>query len=132
MRLAGQGGASYCTRNYEIMRAGHPLLTRYYVDYSGIWFVTGAILMFLVLVIVFVGKIVTRQSVDLRDKKSRQWVLPASLLSGILMVIWYTLMEPNLWDPKKALFVGELWILAMVLETIAFEKEDTSAYRNSW
>ena len=115
LRLAGQGGSSYCARNYEIMRAGHPLLTAYYVDYCGIWSVAGVITVLLKGLMAFVSSIFAKQKLGLRqEKRSRQWMLSAGLVSGLLMVIWYTLMAPNLWDPKKALFVGCLWIWVMM------------------
>ena len=73
--------------------------------------------MVLMAVMAFLNRIVTKQSVDLKEeKRSRQWMLSAGLLSGILMVTWYTLMEPNLWDPQKGLYVGSLWILWIVNE----------------
>ena len=116
LRLGGQGGSSYCARNYEIMRAGHPLLTAYYVDYSGSWFVAGMVLRVLELVIAFAAgaKVAGQRPSITQEKRSRQWLLSAGLVSGLLMVIWYTLMEPNLWDPKKALFVGCLWFFVML------------------
>ena len=124
LRLAGKGGYSLCGRNYEVMRAGHPLLTRYYVDYSAIWFVSGVMLLVVLAVADWFGR---GLGTDVKqDKKSRQWILSAGMISGGLMVIWYTLWESNLWDPKKALFVGALWILSMIVR-----KEFTGTRQNS-
>ena len=117
LRLSGKGGSSYCGRNYEIMRAGHPLLTGYYVDYSAIWFVVGMICILLM-------KMMSGKESCRNYKPEKKGMYVAGLLSGLLMICWYTLWEPGLWDPKKALFVGVLWILVMGLAATVVEKEN--------
>lgn len=124
LRLAGKGGTSYCARNYELMRAGHPRLTGYYVDYSGMWFAAG-------LVCVLFLKMISGKERKRWDKLKNKWMCTVGLVTALLMVCWYTLATAGLWDPKKALFVGELWMLAMILEVIMQGREESSGYQNS-
>ena len=116
IRLGGKGGSSYCIRNYEIMRKAHPFLTSCYLGYSVWWHVMGILGTFMLAV----GRLRRIPENEVKAG-SAKWYLrcisTAGILSGVLMVGYYTIWAFNLWDPKKALFVGLLWGLWMILET---------------
>jgi hypothetical protein len=123
LRLGGKGGSSYCNRNYEIMRQGHPVLTAYYIQYTGWWFAIGmfcATLAFLVRGITGCSE----EGDEYYVKRNWRWFWGVGLVSGLLMVTWYTFQVSGLWNPKKALFVGCLWIFWMLREVVlCYEKE---------
>lgn len=126
LRLDGKGGSSYCNRNYEIMRQSHPLITGYYIQYASWWFMTGmlgTVLMFLTGLVA--GKAV--KNVAGSVEKSRWWLWRTGIVSGLFMIGWYTFWTAGLWDPKKALFIGCIWILWTLRNVVwCSEKKEAS------
>lgn len=117
IRLGGKGGPSYCLRNYEIMREDHPLLTSCFLGYSAWWHVVGMLGVFIMVVGRLCSNRTNRVKATVAEKECWRCVLTAGVLSATLMIGYYTLWASNLWDPKKALFVGILWSLWMIRET---------------
>lgn len=137
--LGGKDYSSYGMRNYEIMRQDHPLLTRYYMDYSIWWFYVGFALA--------AGLTVLRALVALlcgrRQQKSYArecepeglrcrvrvgavkggFSLCVCIFGAAAMVAWYALQNTGLWDYKNALFVGGLWMLWMIKGAYAGTRE---------
>lgn len=104
--LAGRGYDSYLGRNYDVMRQEAPKLTGYYMDYSCWWFMVGVVLAVVLLPGAFGNK-----------KKIAKTLLPTMVcvVSAGCMVIWYTLQGAGVWDYKNALFVGQLWLIGMMV-----------------
>lgn len=111
--LDGRGYSSYCARNYETMRQECPLLTKYYMQYTAWWFVTG--------VIITAGM----QLLGLFKRHKRSF-FPAivCILSAGIMAIWYTLSGAGVWDYKNGLFAGILCVIWMILMTAKGVEEE--------
>lgn len=107
---------SYSGRNYDIMRSKTPFLTKYYMDYSCMWF--GAAL---VLTAVLEG---VRLAAGLTEKAERRkrlqrlgrWLLTAvcCVFSLGVLVLVYTLRGAGMMDYKKSIAVTLLWICWML------------------
>lgn len=106
MFLEGRGYASYCCRNYEIMREAHPRLTAYYMSYSAWWFTNGVVLAALAALLCCGEK---------TGQKPAVFPIFICVVTAGGMIAWYTLQEAGLWDYKKALLVGGLWMTGMAL-----------------
>ncbi len=117
--LDGINYSSFGMRNYEVMRQDHPLLTRYYIDYSIRWFTVGIILtagMFALkkLTEVLAGGL-QKDSHYIGEASTRGgFVFWTLMISAGASVLWYTMQNTGLWDYKKALLAGCLWMLWMM------------------
>ncbi len=103
MLLKGRGYDSYVGRNYEIMKAEAPVLTKHYVNYSCWWFVVGIVLAF----IIEVGLLLLK-------KRSRIYTVVICVVTSVSQIMWYALMGAGVWDYKNALFVGAVWLVWMI------------------
>jgi len=123
--LDGRGYSSLCMRNYEVMRASQPLLTRYYMDYSLRWLMVGALLAALMQA----SKILKSwKHYGISCMKQGNWyALCVCVLTAGAMALWYTLQEAGMWDYKKGLFVGGVWVMWMVYGAMNAADEDMDA-----
>lgn len=101
-QLEGMGYPSYSGRNYEIMKAAAPGLTRLYVSYEGWWFATG-------LVLAAFTRLLTLK------RKKPDFLGEVSFLVGnaLLMVCYYTMRGSGIMDYKLTGFVTALWMLVI-------------------
>lgn len=107
LMLTGRGYDSYVGRNYEIMKQETPVLIRYYVDYSSLWFLVGILLAFVVEIgLLLCGAV--------RGQMERMFSAVICLIMSEVSVLWYTLRGAGMWDYKNALFAGAMWLIWMI------------------
>lgn len=132
-QLTGKVYDSYSGRNYDIMRARSPLLTKYYLNYGCWWFAAGlglAAVMWLVRAAEFIGRLF----------HAKKWIaLPQGsilipvfcLLTGGALTAAYTLRGAGMMDYKKTIAIGLLWIWWMLTESAAgLRQNDAEAAKN--
>lgn len=100
LMLDKRGYDSYTLRNYELMRRHVPVLTTYYFHYGCWWFSAGVILACLLRIILRIR--------DFAWKKVFFW--GTLIVSGICMAVWYTMRGGGMFDYKKTIVIGCLWI----------------------
>ena len=107
-QLDGVGGDSFSGRNYEIMKAKMPFLTKWYVRYGGFCFL-------LCMLVIFFDKVMEKTGTRkadteelITDKKdvARSW-----WITVILMSIYYTMLGYGRMDYKLSVFIMILWVL---------------------
>ena len=98
--LTDGGKESYFGRNYEIMKAKMPALTKEYVHFSNWWFVAGIVLSGILW-------ICSGIKINLR-------IPVLLLLSAGVMIGYYTLSGAGIMDYKNAIFVMMLWYAWML------------------
>lgn len=135
MFLVGRGYDSYAGRNYEIMKERAPLLTKYYVDYSGWWLPVGIALSAASAALAWLSSGIFSGKEALRGKWSKKSLTgeaspmaagfrgKSSLLPALVCVLtagagvlWYTLQGAGVWDYKNVLLGGALWVTWMAAE----------------
>lgn len=94
---------SFSTRNYEIMRSAHPVLTKVYAEYTSWWFTVG-------LVIAAVTGILNGRG----KKPAKTAGAGVVVFLSCAVVAWYTLQGAGVMDYKKTIFIGALWMLWLV------------------
>lgn len=101
-QLEGVGYQSYSGRNYEIMKAHTPGITKHYIAYEGWWFVIGIVVAALISVL------------TIKDKR-KSFLEEKGLLivSALVMVIYYTMQGAGIMDYKQTIYVTVLWTLWM-------------------
>ena len=109
----GRGYESFAGRNYEIMKEKMPLLTRYYVDYSGWWLVAGIVLTAIVELILLLQK-----------NKKRPAMGVICIVSAGVLILWYIMQGAGVWDYKNGLLVGALWSVWMVHRAVKCTDEE--------
>ena len=101
--LQGRGYDSYCARNYEVMRQNAPILTKYYMQYLYRWFPAA------------LGIAAILQLLELTKKGKKKLFMPfVCVCFAGAIIVRYTFWGAGIWDYKKALFVGGLWLIWMV------------------
>ena len=123
MFLAGRGYDSYAGINYGVMKRDTPILTKYYVNYSGWWLVAGILLsaigMFCsVLSLLSLRKKAVEKQATGKEAGKTVAVVTISILAAVVMIVWYTMQDSGVWDYKNGLFVGTLWITGMLFEAL--------------
>ncbi len=103
LQLRGKGYDSYSGRNYEIMRSNSPILTKYYLQYSGWWFAVGIALAVMI-------RLLTRQ---INKGKLCAPGMLLFLLTGAVMTGWYTMQGAGIMDYKQTAAIGVCWTLWM-------------------
>lgn len=101
--LRGRGGYSFSGRNYEIMKAAAPGLTRSYVRYGSWWFLIG-------IVLGAAGFAVRSPG----NKLDRLGPVVLLVVSCMAMTAFYTLSGAGIMDYKNTLFVVILWYAWMM------------------
>lgn len=101
-QLEGVGYQSYSGRNYEIMKAHAPGITKHYIAYEGWWFVTGIVVAALISIITINDK-----------RKSLLAGKGLLIVSALVMVIYYTMQGAGIMDYKQTIYVTVLWTLWM-------------------
>ncbi|MBE5873201.1 MAG: hypothetical protein E7287_02210 [Lachnospiraceae bacterium] len=111
-QLEGAGYQSYTGRNYEIMKANTPGITRHYVAYEGWWFVVGIVTAAIIGVLTIKGK------------KKSHWIEKILLImSALVMVIYYTMQGAGIMDYKQTIYVTVLWALWMCRHVMPEDNE---------
>lgn len=111
---------SYSGRNYDIMRAETPYLTKYYMDYSCWWFVAGLVLTAITQFLSFGNCLVKNR----KQKLSLPWngrgvlVVVNVLFTSGMLVLLYTLRGAGMMDYKKSIAVTLLWIWWMLFACV--------------
>lgn len=118
-QLTGKVYASYSGRNYDSMRAEAPLLTKYYLDYSCWWFVTGLLFTVVLSLLEAVNCMVSHRNIPKanRTKVPDKGVAASRcmyLFVAGMMVIWYTMRGAGMMDYKNTITVGILWCAWML------------------
>lgn len=112
MLLQGRGYYSYCMRNYDIMRSGFPVLTKYYFNYACWWFVAGLILAgFLQCVRGCKSFLDRRKETGLKFIQWRYlcwWSVVA--VSCLGMMIWYAMQGGGIYDYKNTAAISCVWM----------------------
>lgn len=101
--LNGRGGNSFSGRNYEIMKARTPGLTRNFVRYGSWWFLIGILL--------GAAGFAVR---SLGNKLDRLGPAVLLIVSCLAMVVYYTLCGAGVMDYKNTVFVVILWYAWMM------------------
>ena len=104
LQLSGRAYDSCSGRNYEIMFMHHPLLTKYYVDYSCWWFFVAVGSAALTAV---AGCTAGARRVSL--PKAVFLAVNVAAMGGI--VLYYTLQGAGIADYKLTVAAAQLWIL---------------------
>lgn len=105
MLLEGSGYESYAGRNYEIMKAEIPMLTKHYMNFSAWWFGVGIVIALMIEILFAL------------QKRKRNWItFLYCVVPSVVSVLWYTLQGAGIGDYKNGLFVGVMWLLWMVLQ----------------
>lgn len=124
LMLQRRGYDSYSGRNYDIMLEHAPMITKYYVNYSGWWFAVGLLLTCLMQILV-----VWQQGLRPWLRKNRLWILTC-VLSGGALVVWYTMQGAGMFDYKNSIGLTMLWLVWMAVTAIgniedkAYGRED--------
>jgi hypothetical protein len=103
--LSGRVYASAGGRNYEIMKAAAPGVTKVFVAYGNIWFAIGGILM-LLQVILFRTTLVGAK----HEKSKRTFLL---VLTGLPVLGYGLFTGGGMMDYKRVIFITWLWGLGM-------------------
>ena len=119
-QLTGKAYDSYSGRNYDIMRAGTPQLTEYYLNYSCWWFAAG-----LGLAVLVQAGVVLKALYGAWRRTSRisfhggkvLSVLICLFTSGVLVLL-YSLRGAGMMDYKKSVVVTLLWLLWALLSCV--------------
>lgn len=111
-QLEGVGYQSYSGRNYEIMKAHTPGITKHYIAYEGWWFVTGIVVAALISIITINDK-----------RKSLLAGKGLLIVSALVMVIYYTMQGAGIMDYKQTIYVTVLWTLWMCSRAIPDKTE---------
>ena len=116
-QLTGKAYDSYSGRNYDIMRAGMPQLTEYFLNYSCWWFAAGLCVAGAVQAAVigkaFYGAWRRKGSLTFHGGKVLS-VLICLFTSGVLVLL-YSLRGAGMMDYKKSIAVTLLWLLWALL-----------------
>ncbi|MCM1045118.1 MAG: hypothetical protein NC417_06385 [Candidatus Gastranaerophilales bacterium] len=116
MLLQGRGYHSYCMRNYDVMRSGFPILTKYYYHYACWWFVAGWLLAGLLQCMrwckCFLEQKKERKLIGIPWKKICWWSVVAVFSLG--MMIWYAMQGGGIYDYKNTVAVSCVWMAWMV------------------
>ena len=96
--LADGGYESYFGRNYEIMKAQRPGLTKEYIHFSNWWFVAGIVLSVILL-------LCSRQKIKWKQPIITTFVL----LTACVIIAYYTLSGAGIMDYKNSIFIMMLW-----------------------
>lgn len=121
MFLTGRGYDSYAGINYGVMKRNTPILTKYYVDYSGWWLVAGVLLSGIGMLCSFLSWLSLRKQAMEKQTTGKEAVgrtvaiVAISIFTAVVMIVWYTMQGSGVWDYKNGLFVGTLWITWMLL-----------------
>lgn len=107
---------SYSGRNYDIMRSKTPFLTKYYMDYSCMWFGAGLVLTAVLEGVRLAAGLTEKAERRKRLQKLCRWLLTAvcCVFSSGVLVLVYTLRGAGMMDYKKSIAVTLLWICWML------------------
>lgn len=110
--LERRGYDSYSTRNYELMLHHAPVLTTRYFHYGCWWFAVGLIVAGLLQFMLWIRTLVRwrgkRESNTFLWRKAFFW--GTMIVSGICMAGWYAMRGGGMFDYKKTIVIGCLWI----------------------
>jgi hypothetical protein len=103
--LSGRVYASAGGRNYEIMKAAAPGVTKVFVAYGNIWFVAGCILLLLQVIL-------SRTTLEgwKQEKPGKTLLL---VLTGLPVLVYGLLTGGGMMDYKRVIFITWLWGLGM-------------------
>lgn len=117
LQLEGEAYDSCSGRNYEMMRNGTPVLTKYYVRVSCRWFTASLILLAVAVALDCIGR-------SSRTRESAK-VFPffAAAASAGAVVLFFTMQGAGIMDYKYTVWVNQLWIAGSVL-AVGYERKD--------
>jgi hypothetical protein len=103
--LSGRVYASAGGKNYEIMKAAAPGVTKVFVEYGNIWFVAGGILLLLQVILSRTTLVGAKQ-----EKQGRIFLL---VLTGLPVLGYGLLTGGGMMDYKRVIYITWLWGLGM-------------------
>lgn len=116
MFLDGRGYASYCTRNYDIMRQKTPVLTKYYFNYGCWWFGAGLALAAAAQLLVWCRRMLEGKLFEKRGSMGRKlFFLIVCIMTGGVTVVWYTMQGAAMMDYKHTTAIVSLWLAWMTV-----------------
>lgn len=106
LQLAGEAYDSYSGRNYEIMRDGAPVLTKYYVRVACGWFGVSLLLTLGAVVLSCIGG-------PVRIRKALSGAAPflAVLFAAGFVILFFTVQGAGIMDYKYTVWINQLWIM---------------------
>ncbi|MCM1058649.1 MAG: hypothetical protein NC517_13765 [Firmicutes bacterium] len=117
LQLAGDAYDSCSGRNYEIMREGTPVLTKYYVRVSCGWFAVSLVLLAVALIPGCTGRLLqARKTAEPRRARlSGAYPFLAAAVSAVAVVVFFTMQGAGIMDYKYTVWVNQLWIAGSVM-----------------
>lgn len=130
LQLAGDAYDSCSGRNYEIMRNGTPILTKYYVRMSCGWFAAALVLL--------AGAALPdgiRRFLKVR-KSVKKWRLclsetfpfMAAAVSAGVAALFFTMQGAGIMDYKYTVWINQLWIVGSIM-IVGFEGKNNSCLK---
>lgn len=111
LQLKGIGYQTYSGRNYEMMKENAPFLTKYYVDFGGICFLGGMIIMLMIMLLSTKEKPKKEEyKKEEYEKKTWQSVVWFVGVNILFMVACFVLRGGGMMDYKLTAFVYVVWI----------------------
>lgn len=132
LQLAGDAYDSCSGRNYEVMRNGTPVLTKYYVRVSCGWFAASIVLL---AGAAAAGCIEKFSQIRESAKKWRMYlseVFPflAVVVSAVSAVFFFTMQGAGIMDYKYTVWINQLWIVWSVM-IVGFDRKKDSVQEGS-
>lgn len=117
LQLEGDAYDSYSGRNYEMMRNGTPVLTKYYVKVSCSWFTVSLALLTGAVVLHCIGRFSqTRKSAKVwRECLAEVFSFLAIAVSAGAVVLFFTMQGAGIMDYKYTVWVNQLWIAGSIM-----------------
>lgn len=117
LQLSGDAYDSCSGRNYEIMRNGTPVLTKYYVRVSCGWFAVSLALLAGAAALGCIEKFSGpgKVSKTWRERLSGAFPFLAAIVSAGAAVVFFTMQGAGIMDYKYLVWINQLWIAGSVV-----------------
>lgn len=115
--LDGDAYDSFSGRNYEMMRNGTPVLTKYYVRISCGWFTASLVLLTGAAAAVCIGRAsgMRKSPKTWKERLSEIFPFLAAAVSAGTAVLFFTMQGAGIMDYKYTVWVNQLWIAGCIM-----------------
>ena len=129
LQLEGDAYDSCSGRNYEMMRNGMPILTKYYVKVSCGWFTVSLALLTGAVVLHCIGRFSQTQKSAKAWRERLAGVFPffAVAISAGVLVLFFTMQGAGIMDYKYTGWVNQLWIAGSIM-IVGFERKKINPF----